>query len=92
MTSMDARQNYTYFRKRLLREGFHQLQNSLYVRHYPTLATAEATVYRLKNFIPEGAKAVFFLVTDKQYSMSLEFYGQTPLKLRPDAPEQVELF
>ena len=92
MTSSEARRNYSLFRKRLLRENFYQLQNSLYVRHHPTMALAESTVHRLKHFIPERAEVAFFLVTDKQYAMTMEFLGPKSTKLKPDKPEQVSLF
>lgn len=92
MTTAEARQEYTAFRKMLLKENFYQLQNSLYVRHMPTKALAESLNHRLKNGIPSGAKVSFFLVTDKQYAMSKEYFGPKPKKQRPDAPVQVELF
>tara|TARA_R110002072_G_scaffold285242_1_gene449846 strand:+ start:4968 stop:5276 length:309 start_codon:yes stop_codon:yes gene_type:complete len=92
MTTVEARQDYTLFRKSLLKENFYQLQNSLYVRHYPTKELAEGAVHRLKNGIPEGAKTSFFLVTDKQYSMSREFFGPKRRDLSAEAPKQVELF
>ena len=92
MTSKGERRDYTIFRKRLLRSCYFQLQNSLYVKHFPTKALAEGSIHRLKNFIPKGAKVSFFLVTDKQYSMTTEFFGPEPKKQRPDAPEQITLF
>lgn len=92
MTSSEARYDYSQFRKALLKENFYQLQNSLYVRHYPTKELADGAVHRLKNMIPEDAKVSFFLVTDRQYAMSREFFGPKQEKLRPDAPQQVEMF
>ncbi|MFZ5842685.1 MAG: CRISPR-associated endonuclease Cas2 [Pseudomonadota bacterium] len=92
MTTSEERHDYTVFRKRLLGENFMQLQYSLYVRHFPTMAVAEATVQRLKNHIPNDAQVVFFLVTDKQYGMTLEFFGAKSTKKKPDQPEQIELF
>jgi CRISPR-associated protein Cas2 len=92
MTDAEARHDYTIFRKCLLRENFVQLQNSLYVHHFPTIAAAEATIWRLKGNIPAGAQVAFFLVTDKQYGMTLEFFGQAPTKKKPEMPEQIGLF
>lgn len=92
MTDAQARHAYTQFRKRLLRENFFQLQNSLYVRHHPSMALAEAAIHRLKKFIPAEAKVAFFLVTDKQYAMTREFFGQKKVRLKPDEPEQIQLF
>lgn len=92
MTDAEARHDYTLFRKRLLRENFVQLQNSLYVRHFPTLVIAETTIQRLRSHIPAGAQVAFFLVTDKQYGMTREFFGPAPTKNKPELPEQIELF
>lgn len=92
MTNSEERHDYTTFRKSLLRENFYQLQNSLYARHYPTKELADSAVHRLKSGIPSGAKVTFFLVTDKQYAMSRDYFGPKQTKQRPDAPEQIELF
>lgn len=92
MTTGEERHDYTVFRKRILRENFVQLQYSLYVRHFPTLAVAEATILRLRLFIPEGAQVAFFLVTDKQYGMTREYFGPRTAKNKPNAPQQIELF
>jgi CRISPR-associated protein Cas2 len=92
MTDREARHDYAVFRKCLLQENFVQLQNSLYIHHFPTLAVAEATIMRLRTDIPEGAQVAFFLVTDKQYGMTREFFGQSLTRKKPDMPEQVELF
>lgn len=92
MTEREERRDYTLFRKSLLQENFFQLQYSLYVRHFPTMAVAEATVQRIRLGIPAGAQVVFFLVTDKQYAMTREFFGTKPTRKKPNVPEQVELF
>ncbi|AJD47356.1 CRISPR-associated Cas2 family protein [Isoalcanivorax pacificus W11-5] len=91
MTTPEARHDYTVFRKRLLNHAFIQVQYSLYVRHFPTMAAAEAMIQRLKHQIPPGAKVAFMLMTDKQYGMTREFLGPRPYQHRPDAPEQIML-
>ena len=68
------------------------MQNSLYVRHFPTMAVAEATIQRIRLGIPAGAQVAFFLVTDKQYAMTREFFGPKSIRKKPNMPEQVELF
>lgn len=92
MIEREERRDYAIFRKSLLHENFFQLQNSLYVRHFPTMAVAEATIQRLRLSIPAGAQVAFFLVTDKQYGMTREFLGPKPSRKKPDFPEQIELF
>ena len=92
MTDAEARHDYSVFRRYLMQENFVQLQNSLYVHHFPTLAVGEATILRLRNHIPAGAQVAFFIVTDKQYGMTREFFGTAPTRKKPGLPEQVELF
>lgn len=92
MVEREERHDYTVFRRSLLQENFFQLQNSLYVRHFPTMAIAEATIQRLRLGIPAGAQVAFFLVTDKQYGMTREFFGPKSTRKKPNVPEQVELF
>jgi CRISPR-associated protein Cas2 len=88
----EERHDYMAFHKRLLKEGFIQHQLSVYLRHCPTLANAEALVTRLKGDIPDSARVSFFFLTDKQYGMTREFVGPKSGKSRPDEPEQFELF
>lgn len=92
MTSAKARHDYSVFRKSLLRSNFVQLQNSLYIRHFPSMATAEACISRLHHGIPERAQLAFFIITDKQYGMTKEFYGERCIKKRPENPDQIEMF
>ncbi|MDP3211939.1 MAG: CRISPR-associated endonuclease Cas2 [Methylotenera sp.] len=92
MIDSEARHDYTVFRRSLLQENFVQLQNSLYVHHFPTLAVGEATIIRLRPLIPKDAQVAFFIVTDKQYGMTKEFFGKRHTRKKPNQPEQVELF
>lgn len=92
MTDSEARHNYSVFRRCLLQENFVQLQNSLYVHHFPTLSVGQATIMRLRQHVPPGAQVAFFIVTDKQYGMTLEFFGHALTRKKPNQPEQVELF
>lgn len=92
MIDSEARHDYGVFRKSLLQENFVQLQNSLYVHHFPTIAVGEATIARLRLLIPKDAQVAFFIVTDKQYGMTKEFLGTRPTRKKPNLPEQVELF
>lgn len=83
---------YTQFRKHLLRENFIQHQYSVYLKHFPTMAAAQAEIDRLKPSVPDGAHVAFFLLTDKQYGLTREFFGKDAKKVAPDAPEQIEMF
>ena len=83
---------YTQFRKQLLRENFIQHQYSVYLKHFPTMAAAQAEIDRLKPSVPDGAHVAFFMLTDKQYGLTREFFGKNAKKIAPDAPQQIELF
>lgn len=86
------RRRYTRFRNLLLKENFVPLQFSVYLKHMPTLAAADALINRVSRATPEDAHTVFFLLTDKQYGMTREFYGTGAAKKRPDRSPQLELF
>jgi CRISPR-associated protein Cas2 len=92
MTSKEARHNYTVFRRQMLKLNFIQLQNSLYLRHFPTKSAVEAAVNRLRLFIPENASVAFFMITDKQYALTKEYFGTKESRIKPVAPEQLEIF
>ncbi|MCX8518542.1 MAG: CRISPR-associated endonuclease Cas2 [Methylophilaceae bacterium] len=92
MIDSEARHNYSVFRKSLLQENFAQLQNSLYVHHFSTLALGNAVIMRLRSLIPKDAQVAFFIVTDKQYGMTQEFFGPRSTRKKPNLPEQIGLF
>ena len=88
----EARHAYTVFRKLLLKNNFTQHQFSVYLRHCPTFAAADALINRLIPGIPEDAHVSFYLLTDKQYGMTREFFGRKKVKKRPSEPCQIALF
>jgi hypothetical protein len=40
----------------------------------------------------KGAQVAFFIVTDKKYGMTKEFFGTKQTKKKPNMPDQIELF
>ena len=92
VTTADEVRAYTQFRKQLLKDNFIQHQYSVYLKHFPTMAASQAEIDRLKPAVPEGAHVAFFMLTDKQYGMTREFFGKHAKKFIPDAPEQMQLF
>jgi len=90
--SKQARTRYTRFRNLLLKNGFGQLQYSVYLRHCASFAKAEAIVDRLGPRTPEGGHVLFFFLTDKQYGMTREFFGARRDKKMPGIPAQIEMF
>ncbi len=69
------RKRYMRFRKQLLAENYLHLQFSVYLKHFPTFHAAQSNVTRLKHSIPPNGKVCFFYLTDKQYSMTANYYG-----------------
>ena len=92
VTTSEGRRAYTSFRKLLLKNDFTQHQFSVYLRHCPTFAAADALINRLVPGIPEDAHVSFYLFTDKQYGMTREFLGRKKTKKRPSKPCQIALF
>lgn len=92
VTTSEEVRAYTQFRKQLLKENFVQHQYSVYLKHFPTMSAAQAEIDRLKPAVPEGAHVAFFMLTDKQYGLTREFFGKNARKMAPNAPEQIELF
>ena len=88
----EARRRYTRFRNLLLKDGFGQLQYSIYIRHCASFAKAQALVDRLGPRTPREGHVLFFFLTDKQYGMTREFFGPKPARIKPDVPAQIEMF
>lgn len=88
----EQRKAATNFRKCLLKDNFIQHQYSVYLRHFPTVAAADAEVDSLKYAVPKGGHVAFFVLTDKQYGMTREFLGRSPTKRAPSSPDQLQLF
>ena len=91
MTAPEQRQDYAEFRRYLLRENFVRLQFSLYARHVPTMAAADSLVNRARSWIPAAARVAFFLITDKQFEMTREYFGPERIRLSVEQPQQILL-
>ncbi|MBU1009892.1 MAG: CRISPR-associated endonuclease Cas2 [Bacteroidetes bacterium] len=85
------RKEYAQFRKSLQKDGFAMLQYSIYVRHCSSRENAEVHMKRVKSFLAPRGEIILFSLTDKQFGM-MEFFRGQSLKVRPDTPQQLELF
>lgn len=85
------RRNYTRFRKSLQKDGFTMLQFSIYVRHCNSRENAGVHINRVKSFLPAKGEVILFTLTDKQFGL-MEFFRGEAIALRPDTPQQLELF
>lgn len=85
------RRRYSQFRKRLLEEGFLQMQFSVYIRNTPTFSIANSLALKLGKTVPEKGKCSFLFLTDKQYGLTVNFYGKKKEKTEKE-PQQLLLF
>lgn len=87
------RKRYGKFRRLLLENGFVMMQFSVYVRDMPTYHKAEALIKRLGICTPAQGKCAFIMITDKQYGMIRNYYGNSLAKEKiPKKYEQLVLF
>jgi CRISPR-associated protein Cas2 len=85
------RKEYTYFRKSLLKDGFHQFQFSIYMRHSFSRENANVHVKKVKRSLPPRGKVGILTITDKQFGMMEIFNG--PEQAPPEkVPQQLEMW
>ena len=85
------RRNASQFRKKLLKDGFTMLQFSIYLRHCNSRENSEVHIRRVKAFLPPKGEIIIFTITDKQFGMMEFFMGESEA-VRPETPQQLELF
>ena len=86
-----ARKEYALFRKMLLRNGFTQMQYSVYARPCPSQENAEVHVGRIERSLPPDGEVRVLVITDKQFERMKIFWGK--MRRTPEeAPCQLELF
>lgn len=86
-----ARRAYVQFRKFLLKDGFQQLQYSVYARVCPSEAAVEVHARRVESRVPDDGEVRLVCITDKQFGRQRIFWGKTR-KQPPKAPRQLEFF
>lgn len=79
------------FRKQIMQDGFVMFQFSIYLRHCNSRENADVHLKRVKRLLPEKGKVGILTITDKQFGAMELFQGAT-ISLRPDTPQQLELF
>ncbi len=89
--SADARRNYTRFRKSMMRDGFAQLQYSVYTRHCASEENAQAHVQRVEHALPPDGEVRIVMLTDKQFERMKVFFGKLR-KPTEEPPKQLEFF
>lgn len=86
-----ARRAYTQFRKKLLEDGFTQMQYSVYIRHCASEENAEVHVQRIERTLPDDGEVRVVSLTDKQFERMKVFWGKKRRKTEIPPP-QLELF
>ena len=87
------RRQYTIFRKKILEDGFIQMQYSVYIRYCASPETADVHERRIQTWVPPEGHIWVIRLTDSQYGNSRHFWGKNKAKkdnLGPGA--QLELF
>ena len=86
-----ARRAYTEFRKGLLRDGFEQMQYSVYIRHCASKENANVHWGRVEVSLPLDGEVRIMTITDKQFERMGIFLGKR--RKAPDYPSpQMEFF
>lgn len=85
------RKAYTAFRKEILKDGFIQMQYSVYVRHCASDKNASVHFQRVKTGLPEKGEVRIITITDKQFERMHVFTGKLR-KPTEKAPRQLEFF
>ncbi len=89
--SKAARRSYTQFRKGLLKDGFTQMQYSVYIRHCASEENTAVHVQRIERILPPDGEVRIITITDKQFERIRIFWGKRR-KQTPPPPQQLELF
>ncbi len=87
----EQRRDYAQFRKLLLKQGFVQLQLSVYARFGGSEESVEAVRARIRGAIPPYGQVRLMAVTDHQYGKMELWFGKKRKKVE-DPPVQYELF
>lgn len=87
----EQRREYSQFRNLLLKQGFVQLQLSVYARFSGSEESAEAVRIRIRSAIPPHGQVRLLGVTDHQYGKMEVWFGRKRKRVE-DPPAQFELF
>jgi len=91
VVTKEEKREYTHFRKYLLREGFLQLQFSVYAKFFSSRENAQKYFNYIKTAVPPGGRVRLLMVTDKQFGDMVSLYGKNIEEVEKK-PEQLLLF
>jgi len=81
----------SYFRKKLMTDGFTMFQFSIYLCHCASRENAEVHIKRVKSFLPERGQVGILCITDKQFG-TMELFQSKKEKPVKTPYQQLELF
>ena len=82
------RREYTRFRKSLLRDGFSQLQYSVYARYCISEQASVAHCERIRDFLPPEGQVRMLAVTERQFGKQRIYWGP---RQKPSEPSPLQL-
>jgi CRISPR-associated protein Cas2 len=86
-----ARRAYAQFRKFLLKDGFTQVQYSVYARVCASEENTHVHSKRVQDRVPDDGEVRLVCITDKQFERQQIFWGK--MRKQPAAaPKQLEFF
>ena len=91
VVTKEEKRQYTHFRKYLLREGFLQLQFSVYSKFFSSRENAQKYFNYIKEAVPPGGRVRLLMITDKQFGDMVSLYGKSIEEVEKK-PEQLLLF
>lgn len=87
------RKRYSTFRNRLLKDGYVQMQYSVYMRFCGSGESATVHEKRLQRWVPEEGHVWLMRITDSQYGNSTHYWGKNADPKTHRGPgAQMELF
>ena len=87
----EARHAYHVFRESLLKDGFTQMQYSVYGRHCPSEENTAVHIQRIERHVPENGEVRIISITEKQFERMRIFWGK--MRRPPEEPSpQLTLF
>lgn len=87
----EARRAYGQFRKFLLKNGYLQLQYSVYARVCASMEATDVHIRRVQNHLPREGEVRMLWITDKQFERQRIYWGEKR-KQPQKAPKQLEFF
>lgn len=90
-STKEDRRNYTRFRKKLVENGFMQLQFSVYARPCMSDDTAQNFRVKIEKWVPRFGQVRIMLFTDKQWGRMEVFFGKKRAPTE-EAPQQLTIF